>query len=153
MGLAVNTKTTIEKWVSATEELSDVRVEFPIVADSDAVIASTIGMVRHGQPPHPTGVLHASMVLIVNPNNRVEVIQQYPESVGRNFHEVLRAVDALNMTFLHTHVSTGGNWASGEDVCIGVEINAQTWTRPPIDTLDRIQRAAPHAHPERLKGA
>ena len=118
LGLAVNTKTTIEKWVSATEELSDVRVEFPIVADSDAVIASTIGMVRHGQPPHPKGVLHASMVLIVNPNNRVEVIQQYPEAVGRNFHEVLRAVDALNMTFLHTHVSTGGNWASGEDVVI-----------------------------------
>ena len=138
LGLAVNTKTTIEKWVSATEELSDVRVEFPIVADSDAVIASTIGMVRHGQPPHPKGVLHASMVLIVNPNNRVEVIQQYPEAVGRNFHEVLRAVDALNMTFLHTHVSTGGNWASGEDVFIGVEINAQTWTRPPRGTLDRI---------------
>ena len=78
------------------------------------------------------------MVLIVNPNNRVEVIQQYPESVGRNFHEVLRAVDALNMTFLHTHVSTGGNWASGEDVVIRVEINAQTWTRPPRGTLDRI---------------
>ena len=122
LGLAVNTKTTIEKWVSATEELSDVRVEFPIVADSDAVIASTIGMVRHGQPPHPTGVLHASMVLIVNPNNRVEIIQQYPEAVGRNFHEVLRAVDALNMTFLHTHVSCGGNWASGEDVFINNDV-------------------------------
>ncbi len=139
LGLAVNTKTTIEKWVSATEELSDVRVEFPIVADSDAVIASTIGMVRHGQPPHPTGVLHASMVLIVNPNNRVEIIQQYPESVGRNFHEVLRAVDALNMTFLHTHVSTGGNWASGEDVVIGAEINpnldtvSERYARPYID--------------------
>ena len=118
----MNTKTTIEKWVSATEELSDVRVEFPIVADSDAVIASTLGLVRHGQPPHPTGVLHASMVLIVNPNNRVELIQQYPEAVGRNFHEVLRAVDALDMTFLNNHVSCGGNWASGEDVFINNDV-------------------------------
>ena len=122
LGLAVNTKTTIEKWVSATEELSDVRVEFPIVADSDAVIASTLGLVRHGQPPHPTGVLHASMVLIVNPNNRVELMQQYPEAVGRNFHEVLRAVDALDMTFLNNHVSCGGNWASGEDVFINNDV-------------------------------
>ena len=98
------------------------RVEFPIVADSDAVIASTLGLVRHGQPPHPTGVLHASMVLIVNPNNRVELMQQYPEAVGRNFHEVLRAVDALDMTFLNNHVSCGGNWASGEDVFINNDV-------------------------------
>ena len=147
MGLAVNTKTTIEKWVSATEELSDVRVEFPIVADSDAVIASTIGMVRHGQPPHPTGVLHASMVLIVNPNNRVEIIQQYPEAVGRNFHEVLRAVDALNMTFLHTHVSTGGNWASGEDVVIGVEINSNLDTTS--ERYPRMRRGSSTSHTPR----
>ena len=69
------------------------------------------------------GILSTGWAGNTNPNNRVEIIQQYPEAVGRNFHEVLRAVDALNMTFLHTHVSTGGNWASGEDVVIGVEIN------------------------------
>ena len=118
LGLAVNTKTTIEKWVTATEELNDIRISFPVVADSDAVIAATLGLIRHSSQPDPRALVHGTTCLIINPNNRIEVIQHYPESCGRNFHEVLRAVDALNMAYLHPHVSCGGNWASGEDVFI-----------------------------------
>ena len=117
-GLGCNTRTMHDKWVLATEELLDVTIPFPVVADVDAKISGQLGLIRHGARRDARNLLPASLAVVGDPSGKVAHVLQYPEAAGRNFHELLRALDALQLTFIHPHVACGVNWMGGEDVFV-----------------------------------
>ncbi|KAH8057399.1 peroxiredoxin [Aureococcus anophagefferens] len=105
-GHSCNTQTNHEKWIQATEELLDCTVTFPLIADHEARVARLFGLVRHGCRVPVPGLLPASLVA------------QYPDTTGRNFDEIIRAVDALQLRHANPTVACGVNWMVGEDVFI-----------------------------------
>ena len=117
-GLSCNTQTNHEKWIQATEELLDCEVTFPLIADREAKVAKLFGMVRHGCRYPVRGLLPASLVVIANPNQNIEYLTQYPDATGRNFDEIVRVVDTLQLHYANPTVACGVNWMVGEDVFI-----------------------------------
>lgn len=100
-------------WVKDIEETQDTSVEFPIVADEDKSVANAYGMI------HPKADTTATVrsVFIIDPDKKIRLTLTYPAATGRNFKELLRVIDALQLTDNHK-VATPANWEQGDDVII-----------------------------------
>jgi alkyl hydroperoxide reductase subunit AhpC len=100
-------------WVNDINETQHVTVGFPIIADEDRTVATLYDMI------HPNASLTATVrsLFIIGPDKAVKLIITYPASTGRNFHEVLRVLDSLQLTANYS-VATPADWKPGEDVIV-----------------------------------
>ena len=101
-------------WIGDIEETQDCRMNFPIIADPDRTVATLYDMI------HPNSLENMTVrsVFVVGPDKKVKLSITYPASTGRNFDEILRVIDSLQLTSEHS-VATPANWRDGED-CIVV---------------------------------
>lgn len=102
-----------QKWVADIEETQDVRLNFPILADPDRKVATLYDMI------HPNSLVNMTVrtVFIIDPDKKIRLTITYPASTGRNFNEILRVIDSLQLTD-HHKVATPANWQDGDDVVI-----------------------------------
>jgi thioredoxin-dependent peroxiredoxin len=111
-----------EQWAKDIAETQGTAPNYPIIADSDFNVATLYGMLpagTSGDPKARTPNDNATVrnVFVIGPDKKIKLILVYPMSTGRNFDEVLRVIDSLQLTAKH-RVSTPVNWKPGEDVVI-----------------------------------
>jgi alkyl hydroperoxide reductase subunit AhpC len=104
-------------WIKDIEDTQKTVVGFPIIADQDRKVSELYDMIHPGQSETVT----VRSVFIIDPKKKVRLILTYPLNVGRNFDEILRAIDALQLVDSYT-VATPGNWRDGDDVVIPTSI-------------------------------
>ena len=113
LGLSVDSLASHAGWVPDIEETQGVKLNFPLIADHDRTVANLYGMIH----PNADDVFTVRSVFIIDPNKKLRLILTYPAPTGRNFNEILRALDSLQMTD-RNKVATPVNWKHGDDVII-----------------------------------
>jgi alkyl hydroperoxide reductase subunit AhpC len=113
VGLSVDPLDSHESWAGDIEETQGVKLNFPLVADPDRKVSDLYDMIH----PNANDTLTVRSVFIVGPDKKVKLIITYPASTGRNFDEILRVIDSLQLT-ANYQVATPVNWKEGEDVII-----------------------------------
>ncbi len=104
-------------WVNDINETQSTTVTFPIIADSDRTVANLYDMIH----PNASETLTVRSLFIIGPDKKVKLIITYPASTGRNFNEVLRVIDSLQLTASYS-VSTPADWQDGQDVIVANSI-------------------------------
>ena len=127
IGLSVDATSDHEGWAQDIEDTQGARPNYPIIGDSDFNVSKLYGMLpasTSGDPKVRTPADNQTVrnVFVIGPDKKVKLILVYPMSTGRNFDEVLRVIDSLQLTAKHK-VSTPVNWKQGEDVIIGGSVN------------------------------
>ena len=100
-------------WVNDINETQDCTVDFPIVADEDRTVANLYGMIH----PNASETFTVRSLFVIGTDKKIKLMITYPASTGRNFHEVLRVIDSLQLTAKHS-VATPADWKHGEDVIV-----------------------------------
>lgn len=113
IGLSVDSVSEHKKWAGDIEETQGAALNFPLIADPDRKIADLYGMIH----PNASDTLTVRSVYIIGPDKKLKLSLVYPASTGRNFDEILRAIDSLQLTANHS-VATPADWERGEDVII-----------------------------------
>jgi alkyl hydroperoxide reductase subunit AhpC len=113
IGLSVDTNENHESWADDIEETQGQRPNFPIIADSDRAVSDLYDMIH----PNASETTTVRSVFVIGPDNKVKLTITYPASTGRNFDEILRVIDSLQLTANYS-VATPVNWKNGEDVII-----------------------------------
>jgi len=113
IGLSVDTGERHAGWAEDIKETQGQTLNFPVIADHDRKVSDLYGMVHPDADPSVT----VRSVFIIDPNKKVRLSLTYPPSTGRNFDEILRVVDSLQLTDGHK-VATPVNWKNGDDVII-----------------------------------
>ena len=113
VGLSVDAADNHGKWSKDIEETQGAALNFPLIADHDRKVADLYGMIH----PNANDTLTVRSVFVIDPNKKVRLTLTYPASTGRNFDELLRVIDSLQLTDKHK-VATPANWKHGEDVII-----------------------------------
>jgi alkyl hydroperoxide reductase subunit AhpC len=113
IGLSVDSLSNHKKWLADIEETQKVSLNFPVIADPKREVADLYGMIHTNGDVLTTG----RSVYVIDANKKVRLIISYPESTGRNFDEILRAIDSLQLTSDY-EVATPVNWTRGQDVVI-----------------------------------
>lgn len=111
--LSVDSLESHSKWTLDIEETQNTKLNFPIFADADKTISKLYDMIH----PEANDTLTVRSVFIVDPNKKIRASFTYPASTGRDFSEVLRLIDSLQLTDSHA-VATPANWKHGQDVVI-----------------------------------
>ena len=114
VGLSVDPVDSHEQWEADIAETQGTPVNFPMIGDPDRAVADLYDMIH----PNANDTLTVRSVFIIGPDKKVKLILTYPASTGRNFDEVLRVIDSLQLTAAHK-VATPADWKQGEDVIIG----------------------------------
>jgi thioredoxin-dependent peroxiredoxin len=126
IGLSVDPVAEHVKWKADIESFSGAKAGFPIIADDDLTVSKALDMLPADAylPDGRTAADSASVrvVFIVAPNRKVQLMMTYPMSVGRNFAEVLRALDALQATYGQP-IATPANWVHGQDVIVALSLD------------------------------
>ncbi|HEV3274725.1 MAG TPA: peroxiredoxin [Candidatus Dormibacteraeota bacterium] len=127
IGLSVDPVDKHEKWADDIEETQGARPAYPIIADADYNVAKLYEMLpagTSGDPAQRTPADNQTVrnVFVIGPDKKVKLILVYPMTTGRNFDEVLRVIDSLQLTAKH-RVSTPVNWKQGEDVIIAGSVS------------------------------
>ena len=122
IGLSVDPVDDHEKWVGDIEETQGAKVTYPLIGDSELTVAKLYGMLpasEDGTSEGRTAATNATVrnVYIIGPDKQVKLMISYPMSTGRNFDEILRVIDSLQLTANHK-VATPVNWKDGADVII-----------------------------------
>lgn len=104
-------------WINDINETQNTNVEFPIIADSDKKVANLYGMMH----PNASDSMTVRSVFIISPDKKIKLTLTYPASTGRNFNELLRVIDSLQLTANYS-VATPADWKDGEDVVISPSI-------------------------------
>jgi alkyl hydroperoxide reductase subunit AhpC len=113
IGLSVDTLEDHRAWAGDIAETQGHALNFPLVADPDREIADLYGMIH----PQADDSFTVRSVFVIGPDKKVKLTLTYPASTGRNFEEILRIIDSLQLTADHS-VATPVNWQQGEDVII-----------------------------------
>ena len=113
IGLSVDPVDDHQAWASDIEETQGTALNFPLIADPDRKIAGLYGMIH----PNANDTLTVRSVYVIGPDKKLKLTLTYPASTGRNFQEILRVIDSLQLTANHS-VATPADWKSGEDVII-----------------------------------
>ena len=127
IGLSVDPLSNHPKWVADIEQTQGQALNYPLIADSDFNVSKLYGMLpadTDGDPLKRTAADNQTVrnVFVIGPDKRIKLILVYPMTTGRNFDEVLRVIDSLQLTANH-RVATPVNWRSGEDVIIGGSVS------------------------------
>ena len=113
LAISVDPVQSHKDWVGDIEETQGCAVNFPILADPDKKVANLYDMIH----PNANDTLTVRSVFVIDPKKKVRLILTYPASTGRNFDEILRVIDSLQLTDSHS-VATPVNWKHGDDVII-----------------------------------
>jgi alkyl hydroperoxide reductase subunit AhpC len=127
IGLSVDPTEKHADWIKDIEETQGAKVDYPIIGDSDFQVAKLYGMLPadvSGDPGDRTPADNQTVrnVFVIGPDQKVKLILVYPMTTGRNFDEVLRVVDSLQLTANHK-VATPAQWQQGDDVIIAGSVN------------------------------
>jgi thioredoxin-dependent peroxiredoxin len=127
IGLSVDPMDNHSKWVNDIQETQGHAPNFPIIADGDFSVSKLYGMLpadTSGDPGERTPADNQTVrnVFVVGPDKKIKLILVYPMTTGRNFDEVLRVIDSLQLTATHK-VATPVNWQQGEDVIIAGSVS------------------------------
>jgi len=125
LALSVDALPSHEGWVKDINETQHCEVNFPIIADADRTVATLYDMIH----PNASEKTTVRSLFIIGPDKKVKLFITYPASTGRNFHEVLRVVDSLQLTANYS-VATPANWEAGQDVIVV----------PAVSTEDAIKK-------------
>jgi alkyl hydroperoxide reductase subunit AhpC len=125
LALSVDSIGRHEGWIKDINETQNTVVGFPIIADEDKSIANAYGMIH----PNASETFTVRSLFIIGPDKKVKLMITYPASTGRNFYEVLRVIDSLQLTAQYS-VATPADWKDGEEVIVV----------PAISTEDAIQK-------------
>lgn len=117
LGLSVDSCETHRGWIKDINETQNVTMNFPIVGDEDGKIAVLYGMLQ----PNVSYTHTVRSVFIIDPSRIVRLTMTYPESMGRNFDEIIRAIDSLQLTTYY-ELSTPADWKVGDDCVISPKI-------------------------------
>jgi alkyl hydroperoxide reductase subunit AhpC len=113
IGLSVDTYENHEGWSKDIEETQGTAPNYPLISDEDRKVADLYDMIH----PNANDTLTVRSVFVIGPDNKVKLTLTYPASTGRNFDEVLRVIDSLQLTANHK-LATPVNWKNGDDVII-----------------------------------
>lgn len=113
IAISVDPVDSHNSWIGDINETQNTKVNFPILADPDRKVANLYDMIH----PNANDTLTVRSLFVIDPKKKVRLIITYPASTGRNFDEVLRVIDSLQLTDKHS-VATPANWKQGEDVII-----------------------------------
>lgn len=114
MALSVDSVEDHNNWIKDINETQNTTINFPIVADTDRKVANLYGMIH----PNALDTLTVRSVFVIGPDKKVKLTLTYPAATGRNFDEILRVLDSVQLTADHM-VATPANWKDG-DTCIVV---------------------------------
>jgi alkyl hydroperoxide reductase subunit AhpC len=131
IALSVDPVESHQRWIADINETQNTEVNFPIIADADRKVATLYDMIH----PNANDSLTVRSLFVIDPNKKIRLIITYPASTGRNFNEILRVIDSLQLTENHK-VATPGNWQPGEDVVIV----------PALQDADEIARRFPKGY-------
>ena len=141
IGLSVDPVTDHARWAADIEETQGHAPNYPVIGDADFNVSKLYGMLPAGTSGDPKARTPADNqtvrnVFVIGPDKKVKLILVYPMTTGRNFDEVLRVIDSLQLTARH-RVSTPVNWKQGEDVIIAGSVSNDearqifgTWKEP-----------------------
>jgi alkyl hydroperoxide reductase subunit AhpC len=118
IGLSVDPVASHLAWEKDIEETQGTAVNFPMIADPDRKVADLYDMIH----PNANDTLTVRSVFVIGPDNKVKLTITYPASTGRNFDEVLRVIDSLQLT-ANYKVATPANWTNGDDVIVGASVS------------------------------
>ena len=113
LALSVDSLEKHAGWINDINETQHVTVGFPIIADEDRTVANLYDMIH----PNASETFTVRSLFIIGPDKKVKLFITYPASTGRNFNEILRVVDSLQLTANYS-VATPANWEAGEDVIV-----------------------------------
>jgi alkyl hydroperoxide reductase subunit AhpC len=113
IALSVDSVESHQKWIDDINFSQHVQVKFPIIADADRKVSELYDLIH----PNASTTATVRSLFVIDPAKKVRLIITYPASTGRNFAEILRAIDSLQLTDNYS-VATPGNWKHGEDVII-----------------------------------
>jgi thioredoxin-dependent peroxiredoxin len=127
IGLSVDDVTNHHRWADDIEETQGARPTYPMIGDTDLNVSLLYGMLpaeTSGDAGSRSAADNRTVrnVFVIGPDKLIKLIMVYPMSTGRNFHEVLRAIDSLQLTARHK-VATPANWNPGEDVLINSTVS------------------------------
>ena len=123
IGLSVDPVESHLEWEKDIEETQGTAVNFPMIADPDHGVSDLYDMIQ----PNASDTLTVRSVFVIGADNKVKLILTYPASTGRNFVEILRVIDSLQLTANHK-VATPVNWKNGEDVIIVTAVSNEEAT-------------------------
>lgn len=113
IGLSVDPLEAHERWSADIAETQGAELNFPLIADQDKTVADLYGMIH----PNASDTTTVRSVFVIGPDKKLKLSLTYPASTGRNFDEILRVIDSLQLTAKFS-VATPANWKDGEDVII-----------------------------------
>lgn len=118
IGLSVDGLTSHEGWAKDIAETQGTALNFPVIADPDRKVATLYDMIH----PNANDTLPVRSVFVIGPDHKVKLTLTYPASTGRNFQELLRVIDSLQLTAKH-QVATPADWKQGEDVVVSGSVS------------------------------
>ena len=131
IALSVDPAESHRKWINDINETQHTTVTFPIIADADRKVSELYDLIH----PKASATATVRSLFVIDPAKKVRLIITYPASTGRNFEEILRVIDSLQLTD-HFSVATPGNWKQGDNVVI----------LPSIQDADVIKTKFPKGH-------
>jgi alkyl hydroperoxide reductase subunit AhpC len=149
LGLSVDPVASHTKWAVDIEETQGAKVNYPLIGDPQLKVAKLYGMLpadagdtSEGRTPALNATVRT--VFVIGPDKKIKLQLSYPMSTGRNFDEILRVVDSLQLTAKHS-VSTPANWKRGEDVIIGGNVSNEEAQQkfPGFKTIKPYLRVTP----------
>ncbi len=141
IGLSVDSTSDHERWAADIEETEGTAPNYPLIGDNEFVVSKAYGMLPastsgDAKARTPMDNMTVRSVFVIGPDKKVKLSLAYPMTTGRNFYELLRVIDSLQLTAVHK-VATPANWTPGEDVIIAGSVNNEqakeifgTWTEP-----------------------
>ncbi len=118
LGLSVDPVDSHQKWSGDIEDVTGNKLNFPLLADPDHKVADAYDMIH----PNANDTLTVRSVFVIGPDNKVKLTLTYPASTGRNFDELLRVIDSLQLT-AKQQVATPADWKQGEDVIVAPAVS------------------------------
>ncbi len=113
VALSVDDVASHKKWIGDIEETQDAKMNFPILGDADRKVSKLYDMIH----PEANDTLTVRSVFVIDPNKKIRLMLTYPASTGRNFDELLRVIDSLQLTDSHS-VATPADWKDGQECVI-----------------------------------
>jgi thioredoxin-dependent peroxiredoxin len=120
LALSVDPLDKHKSWINDINETQHTTVDFPIIADEDKTVANLYDMIH----PNASETSTVRSLFIIGPDKKIKLFITYPASTGRNFHEVLRVIDSLQLTANYS-VATPANWEDGEDVIVTLAVRTE----------------------------
>ena len=122
IGISSDSIDSHRAWISDIQTLSNAEIKFPIIADEDGSVLSSLGLLMHSRSGNRTKRARAVSPLrglyIIDPERRVQFVQIMPQSTGRNLSEIIRVLDSLQLSRMQRHLGTPAGWEKGQDAVL-----------------------------------